>query len=284
MTNTNTKSSSPQKELTGQPRPVARRRRQLLRNAGPVKPASVLEFQTDAVEVEERAPPRIARLTLYAVVALITAAIGWASISSIDIIVTAAGRLISTKPNIVVQPLETSIIRDINVKVGDFVERGQPLATLDPTFSQADVDQLQTRVTALDAAIKRLNAEMNGGELTFTGPINSDEEIQRRLYGERKAFYETSIRNYDAQIASARANLSTNKAEEKLLAQRLENLTSIETMRSSLMEKEVGSRLNFLLSKDARLGGGGQSFSRYRNCQRPRASNREGTSRPPGFH
>ena len=253
MTGKNIPSPTQKSGPVSQPKTVARRRRQLLRGGIPAKPAVVMEFQSDAVEVEERAPPRIARVTLYSIVALIIAAVAWASFSSVDIIVTAPGKLISTRPNIVVQPLETSIIRDIHVKVGDFVKSGQPLATLDPTFSQADVDQLRTRVVALDAAIKRLNAEMSGGEFILTNSGNSEEELQHRLFVERKAFYETSLRNYDAQVASARANLSTNKAEEKLLTQRLENLNSIETMRSSLMEKEVGSRLNFLLSKDARL-------------------------------
>ena len=253
MTGKNIPSSTQKIGPASQPKTVARRRRQVLRGATPVKSAAVLEFQSDAVEVEERAPPRIARVTLYSIVALIVAAVGWASFSSVDIIVTAPGKLISTRPNIVVQPLETSIIHDIHVKVGDFVKSGQPLATLDPTFSQADVDQLRTRVVAFDAAIKRLNAEMNGAEFIVTNSGNSEEELQHRLFVERRAFYETSLRNYDAQIASARANLITNKAEEKLLTQRLENLNSIETMRSALMEKEVGSRLNFLLSKDARL-------------------------------
>ena len=38
-----------------------------------------------------------------------------------------------------------------------------------------------------------------------------------------------------------------------VLVQRLETMTSIETMRGTLMAKEVGSRLNLLLSRDARL-------------------------------
>ena len=59
--------------------------------------------------------------------------------------------------------------------------------------------------------------------------------------------------NFDAQIASAQANLTTAKNEESVLAQRLDNMRSIESMRSTLMDKEVGSKLNFLLSRDARL-------------------------------
>ena len=38
-----------------------------------------------------------------------------------------------------------------------------------------------------------------------------------------------------------------------MLIQRLETMKSIETMRSTLADKEVGSRLNLLLSRDARL-------------------------------
>src|SRR5206468_12299724 len=49
------------------------------------------------------------------------------------------------------------------------------------------------------------------------------------------------------------ANLKTAQDEEKVLIQRLETMKSIETMRSTLAEKEVGSRLNLLLSRDARL-------------------------------
>lgn len=235
-----------------QPRPAVPRRR-LFSRAEPLKPWTIAEFQSDAVEVEQRTPPRIARITLYSIVALIIAAVTWATLSRVDTIVTAQGKLIATSPNVVIQPLETSVVREIHVKVGDAVSRGQPLATLDPTFSQADVDQLRTRVAALEAAISRLNAELNGQEFVATDAKNPDEALQGRLFLQRKAFYETSLRNYDAQIASARANLKTSQDEEATLLQRLETLRSIETMRGTLMDREIGSRLNFLLSRDARL-------------------------------
>ena len=84
--------------------------------ARPPLPPVIAEFQSDAVELEERAPPRVARMTLYCVTALLAAAITWASVSSIDEVVIAPGKLVTTQPTIVVQPLETSIIRTIEVK------------------------------------------------------------------------------------------------------------------------------------------------------------------------
>jgi hemolysin D len=232
---------------------VERRRRSLFRAAPPRSPAVVGEFQSDAIEVEERTPPRIARLTLYSVVALILAAVGWAAGSQVDMIVTAQGKLITTRPNLVVQPLETSVIREMHVRAGDVVNRGDALATLDPTFSQADLDQLRTRVAAFDATINRLKAELGGYDFVVTDSANPDDVLQGKMFLQRRTFYETQLRNFDAQIASAQANLKTSHDEEAVLVQRLETMRSIEAMRGTLMDKEVGSRLNFLLSRDARL-------------------------------
>lgn len=263
MTSVDGISPDPKSEKPLSSQPTARRRSS---KRGAARHRVVTEFQPDAVELEERAPPRVARITLYCVVALIAAAIAWASVSRVDTIVNAQGKLIATSPNVVLQPLETSVVRNIHVKVGDLVRQGQPLATLDPTFSQADVDQLRTRVVALDANINRLNAELNGEEFTAGDSTNPDEILQAKLFLQRKAYYATSLRNYDAQIASAQANLKTSQNEEVMLRQRLETLRAIETMRSTLMDKEVGSKLNFLLSRDARLDVDG-SLSRLQGNQ-----------------
>lgn len=229
------------------------RRKRDISRAMPARLPVVSEFQSDAMEIEQRKPPRLARITLYCMVALILAATLWATVSHVDMIVTAQGKLITTRPNMVVQPLETSVIREIHVRAGDVVNRGDVLATLDPTFSQADLDQLRDRVSALDAAINRLNAEMSGHDYTVTNPSDPNEILQDKLFKQRKSFNTAQLSNFDAQIASARANLETSRNDEPVLVQRLETMNSIESMRSTLMDKKVGSRLNFLLSRDARL-------------------------------
>src|SRR5262249_55905534 len=76
---------------------------------------------------------------------------------------------------------------------------------------------------------------------------------QRKVFWQRKSSYVAQMQNYDAQIASAQANLKTAQDEETVLVQRLETMRSIEAMRSTLAEREVGSKLNLLLSHDARL-------------------------------
>jgi len=52
----------------------------------------------------------------------------------IDQVVTARGIVVSRSPTILVQPLDTSIVRSIEVHEGQRVNAGDVLARLDPTL------------------------------------------------------------------------------------------------------------------------------------------------------
>ena len=118
------------------------------------------EFQSDARQIDEQRPPASERAVLYVLVLLIACAVAWSSIAKVDRIVVAQGKLVTTASTIVVQPLETSVVRSLDVKIGDVVQKGDHLATLDPTFSMADAAQLRGKIASLDAQIARLDAEI----------------------------------------------------------------------------------------------------------------------------
>ena len=134
------------------------------------------EFQSDSIEIERRPPPVVSRVTLYGLTLLIISAVTWASLSQMDEIVTAQGELVTTQPTIIIQPLETSIIRSLDVKPGDLVRKGQTLATLDPTFSEADFNQQRARHATLNAQIARLEAELSGTD--YAGIAENNTEAQ----------------------------------------------------------------------------------------------------------
>lgn len=225
-----------------------------VRSAPPAKRlAFVSEFQPDAIEVEERVPARVARLTLYLVTALIVAAVIWASLAQIDEIAVARGKLITTEPNIVVQPLENAVIKSIEVNVGQTVKAGQVLAVLDPTFTQSDLQQIKTKFVAADAMVARLEAELSERVYRPSDPTSPEQTVEARLAMQRKAFSESRLRNLAEEIARAEAGLTTSHQEEDILLQRLAGIQDIEAMRTILLEHQTGSKLNLLQARDTRL-------------------------------
>lgn len=216
------------------------------------RPAVVSDFQPDALAVEERAPPRIARATLYTVAALLATGVAWSCLSEIDEIASTRGRLVTTVPNIVVQPLETAAIRSIAVTVGQSVKSGETLAVLDPTFSEADVQQLTARLAAAEALVRRLEAEDADRDAAFD-MSRPEQALEARLARQRKALRDSRLRGLDEELARAESSLARNRREETVLLARLDGLREIEGMRTTLLEQQIGSKLNLLQTRDARL-------------------------------
>jgi HlyD family secretion protein len=215
--------------------------------------AMVSEFQPDAVALEERPPARLAFATLYLLTFLIAATVFWASVSHVDKIVVSRGKLINTKPNLVVQPLETSVIRSIDVSVGDSVKKGQQLALLDATFTKSDVGQLEAKSNAFESRMARLEAELAGKDFPLKDTARADEILEVRVFQQRKAFYDAQVRNFEEAVSRADANLATSISERDVLRQRFDRVKEIENMRAELIARQSGSRLNLLVSEDARL-------------------------------
>ncbi|TGQ52789.1 biotin/lipoyl-binding protein, partial [Mesorhizobium sp. M4B.F.Ca.ET.211.01.1.1] len=86
--------------------------------------------------------PRTARGIICVISSLVIALIALAGLIPVDQVVTTRGLVVSQSPNIIVQPLETAIVRSIDVREGQHVRAGQLLARLDATFASADLQSL----------------------------------------------------------------------------------------------------------------------------------------------
>src|SRR5215471_13529968 len=103
------------------------------------------DFQTTL-----QAPPK-RRLVLWLMVVLVATAAVALALLKVDIVVSANGRVVTSQSEIVIQPVEMSVVRSIAVKMGQRVKAGEVLATLDPTFTQADRDELAAKLHTLSA-------------------------------------------------------------------------------------------------------------------------------------
>jgi membrane fusion protein, adhesin transport system len=86
----------------------------------------------------------------------------------VDIVAKANARVIPEGREQVIASLEGGILRELLVREGQAVARGQPLALLDPTRAEAQQAEGAARRAALQAQVARLTAEVNGKEPQFT--------------------------------------------------------------------------------------------------------------------
>src|SRR5215472_15831554 len=197
---------------------------------------AAIDFQSDARKIDERRPPWVARATLYVLVAVIIVAGIWAAVAKVDRIVVAPGKLVTTASTIVVQPLETSVVRSLNARVGDIVRKGDPLATLDPTFSEADAAQLRGKIVSLSAQIERLAAELD--ERPFVPKWLDDEaRLQATIWTRRNEQNKAKLASFNQQIRRVEAEIITKNADRAALEIRLGVAKDLEAMRAFLLQR-----------------------------------------------
>lgn len=210
-----------------------------------------VEFLPDADEIERTPIARGIPVTLYSLLALFLLMVLWAAFAQVDMVVSTKGRLVSTTPNIVIQPIETAQIDSLDVTVGQVVRKGQVLATLDPTVVGADVSQLRDRLKSLEAQADRLRAEIDGK--AFGGRSNAHESLQGSLDLEKLAGQRARVLRFDENISRLKSSISSNAVEIVSLERRYQSLKEIEGMNEQLVEKQFQSRRALLESRDKRL-------------------------------
>ena len=210
------------------------------------KSKTAVDYLPDADEIERSPVPPMARITLHLLLTCLVAFIVWATLSQIDQVVVAQGRLVNPMPNVVVQPLETSVIQSVNVRVGQVVKKGDSLASLDATFVQADESQLRQRLASLETQMQRLEQEMSGAGAPGPAALNADGQLQANLLLEKKANYRAQQMKMSETAAKLRATLATNRQDQRLVASRLRSLKEIEAMQEKLVAQKFGAPLQLL--------------------------------------
>ena len=224
----------------------------LKRKGTGARDATALEFLPDADAIERSPLAPYMRITVHMLALALLLLVLWACFSEVERVVVAQGRLVNPLPNIVVQPLETSIIQKIEVRVGQVVRQGQVLATLDPTFAQADEAQLRSRLHSLDTQTRGLNAELLGRGSVPLGK-DPDARLQAQLSSERQANYAAQLSKLEQNIARVAASIETNRRDQLVMAQRMKSLNEMEAMQETLMAQQFGARLQLLEARDRRL-------------------------------
>ncbi len=207
---------------------------------------TVIEYLPDADEIERSPVPPFAQITMHVLLAAFASFAVWACVSQLDQVVVAQGRLVNPSPNVVVQPLETSIIQTVDVRPGQVVKKGETLATLDATFIQADETQLRVRLTSLETQVQGLNRELSGDNSQARTVVTADDQLQANLLAERKANYRAQQMKMAETASKLRAALATNRHDQGLVSSRLRSIKEIETMQEKMVAQKFGAPMQLL--------------------------------------
>ena len=210
------------------------------------KAKTAVDYLPDADEIERSPLPRFAQFTLHILMGALVAFLLWASLAQLEQVVAAQGSLVNPLPNIVVQPLETSIIQSINVKAGQLVKKGDTLATLDATFIRADENPLRLRLESLETQAKGLDEELSGKSPAAVAADSADGQLQANIVSERRANYRAQKLKMEETSAKLRAALATNRRDQSLIANRLKALREIESMQEKLVAQKIGAPLQLM--------------------------------------
>jgi len=212
-------------------------------------------FQSETAEIIEAPEPFGVRATLYVVAAFFVSLIVVAMVTRLDRVVTStSGHIVTTEPTVVIQALDPSLIKTIEVHEGERIKAGEVLATLDPTFAAADVGALKQQIASLDAQIARCEAEL--AHRPYDPPPAPDAatkgyvELQKSYYLTRKAQFDDQIRAYDEQMAQVTATIAKLQNNQARYSDRAKLAKEVEEMRATLAAAQVGSRLNLLAATD----------------------------------
>ena len=214
------------------------------------------EFQAAAIEIMETPPSPGGRLLAFALLTLLTLAIGWSIIGRIDIYATLQGKIIPSGHVKVIEPLITGRVQAIHVRQGEKVKKGDLLVELDPTEHHAERVRLEEEKTIVEAVSARLGSAMlaikkktpaNAIAISLPGNVpEAVRKLQQQVLAQTLSSYyaEQERLGHEAYQRAMELERTRGTVKER------EQLVAVMTERLQMLEKLVksgsGSRATYL--------------------------------------
>ena len=183
------------------------------------------EFMNSLSAAISEQTPKKTRIVIYFWFVVVVLFILWASLTQIDEITRGSGEVVPSGKNQMVQNLEGGIVKEIFVRIGDIVKKGDPLLKIDNRKSESQKSATRVQVLELQAKMMRLEAEFQGKKFNVN---SSMEQMIPLLVNNERDLYESRQRQHMAGI----------KVLEDQKRQKSEELTEIKQRILHLKESE----------------------------------------------
>ena len=213
-------------------------------------PKEVVDFQPDAIQIRDEKLPLWARMGILFSFLFFALAVAWACIARVDVIVQAPGKVVSDKQVIAIKPIDTSIIENVHVNIGDIVKKGDVLISFDQTINQKEIQRLQREICVLETKVDRFTCEFEKRDYVPAPPRYSKlpkAEYQRigmaekAIFEQRRKDYNERITYYDSAIRQLDASRRTKEDSIKKQRERLKVVWDMEKMYAGLQEKKAAA-------------------------------------------
>lgn len=213
-----------------------------------VNPAATGADMNDDKELdaapEVPALSKLAKAGLWVLAGGIVAFVVWASFAPLDEGVPAQATVVLDTKRKAVQHINGGVIKEIFVKEGETVEKGQPLLRLGDMTVKANYEAIRQRYLGFRAVEARLLAELRGTPTIDWHPelrkemndplIARHVQMQEQLFGTRRNAYtadlqaiQESIRGQEAAINTFRGVLESRQVQRGLLREQLANISEL---------------------------------------------------------
>lgn len=187
----------------------------------------------------------------------------WASIARVDEISRGQGRVIPSSKVQIIQSAEPSTIREILVRSGQTVKKGQLLVRLDNTTSQSELGQLETENARLGQRAARLASE--GGGAGCTGASCGDEmrlaEVRRSSLQSQLAALSASVEQRRRDMGEAQATASSLESSLGLAREQVAMLAPL-AAKGVVPQTELLTAQREVVDIQGRLAAARQAISR----------------------
>ena len=208
--------------------------------------SKAVDFQPDAVEIAMRPLPLAARMGVFFGVVVFFSALIASYFCKVDVIVEGSGKLVSVNQNIVMKPLDRSVIKSIDVKVGQVVKPGQLLISFDPSINRAEEERLRSELSSIEAQYERWLAEFENRDYKLPAKPSRNQQWQRAIFDQRRSYFKEKIRYFDESIKRVEANIKSTDETIQKQRQRYKALDEITDMYEGLHSKTVVSKKQVL--------------------------------------
>ena len=209
----------------------------------------------DTESIYARPPSKPVIITAAGLLIFTLCMVLWSSFSFVDKTVSARGKFTNTAPNIEIQSTGSSIIEELNLERGQFINKGETVAILDGTVVNANLKITRDKIYAVKNKILRLelqkksilNKSLNKDSSGQLDPIN--EEILNKNFDE----FMIKMKTFSSDLLRLETEIVSMSADKELIRDQLDIKIKIEEGKKKLFEKNVGSLMDTLSSTDQRI-------------------------------